>query len=43
LAEIACGNFGGHYSVGRRQKASFLPAAQLTRAGLQAPAGSRYA
>src|SRR5262249_46561124 len=25
-AEIACGNFSGHYSVDRRQKAWFLPA-----------------
>jgi hypothetical protein len=24
LAEIACGDFGGHYSVDRRQKASFF-------------------
>jgi 6-phosphogluconate dehydrogenase len=28
LAKIAGSDFGGHYSVGRRQKASFLPAAQ---------------
>jgi hypothetical protein len=27
LAEIACGDLGGHYFVDRRQKASFLPAA----------------
>jgi hypothetical protein len=26
LAEIAYGNSGGHYFVGRRQKAWFLPA-----------------
>jgi hypothetical protein len=31
LAEIAPGNFGGHYSVGRRQKAWFLPAAHRNR------------
>jgi hypothetical protein len=29
LAEIACGNFSGHYFVGRRQKAWFLPATAL--------------
>jgi hypothetical protein len=27
LAEIACGDFSGHYSVARWQKAWFLPAA----------------
>jgi hypothetical protein len=27
LAEIAYGNFSGHHSVARRQKAWFLPAA----------------
>jgi hypothetical protein len=27
LAEIACGNFSGHYFVAHRQKAWFLPAA----------------
>jgi hypothetical protein len=26
LAKIACGNFGGHHFVDRRQKAWFLPA-----------------
>jgi hypothetical protein len=26
LAEIACGDFGGHYSVDRGQKARLLPA-----------------
>jgi hypothetical protein len=29
LAEIAPGNFRGHCSVGRRQKARFLPAAPM--------------
>jgi hypothetical protein len=29
MAEIACGNFSGHYSVDRRQKAWFLPAAPV--------------
>jgi hypothetical protein len=29
LAEIAPGNFGGHYCVARRQKAWFLPAASV--------------
>jgi hypothetical protein len=29
LAEIAPGNFRGHYFVGRRQKAWFLPAAPM--------------
>jgi hypothetical protein len=33
LAEIACGDFSGHYFVARRQKAWFLPAAH---AGLYA-------
>jgi hypothetical protein len=28
LDEITCGNFIGHYSVAREQKAWFLPAAQ---------------
>jgi hypothetical protein len=27
LAEIACGDFSGHYFVDRRQKAWLLPAA----------------
>jgi Domain of unknown function (DUF4266) len=34
LAEIACGNFSRHYSVGRRQKAWFLPAALALGLGL---------
>jgi hypothetical protein len=29
LAEIACGDFSGHYSVGREQKAWVLLAAPL--------------
>jgi hypothetical protein len=29
LAEIAPGNFRGHYFVARQQKASFLPAAPM--------------
>jgi hypothetical protein len=37
LAEIACGDFSGHYSVGRRQKAWFLPATSPTIPGWQKP------
>jgi hypothetical protein len=31
LAEIACGNFSGHYFVARRQKTRFLPTTHCLR------------
>src|SRR5262249_10259367 len=41
LAEIAPGNFSGHYSVGRGQKAWFLPAAHAEGAcGAHAASGA---
>jgi hypothetical protein len=41
LAEIACGNFSGHYFVARGQKAWFLPGAPSPLRWLAAPAALR--
>jgi hypothetical protein len=40
LAEIACGDFSGHYFVARRQKAWFLSAAPEVGQRKSSPTGS---